>query len=138
MFFANQATLTQTADATPGRTVRNIYPSNGSTAQKPITGLASIVVISILIAMQLAGLLHLGVDTLAMARIGASLKSEDLSLPPMHLISDRDLEALSSIDGFIGLEEDDATGDSAEYGYRLGVGAPGFVSLRQDFRKFEV
>ncbi|KAI9872484.1 MAG: hypothetical protein M1830_001568 [Pleopsidium flavum] len=134
------STLTQTADATAERTARNIYSSNGYTTQKPTTSLAWIIIISILVSMQLAGLLYFGVyncrspswtaslDALALARIGTSLKSGDLS--PMRSIGDRDLEALNSIDGFIGLEDDDATGDSAEYGYRLGVGAPGFV--RQD------
>lgn len=100
LFFANQAVLTLTADATSNLgSARYIYRSDGHHTQKPFISLPAIIVVSVLMLLQITGLLSLRVynyrnpawtdslDAFAMARIGASLQAG--SLPAIHLLERR-------------------------------------------------
>lgn len=139
MFFANQAVLTVTTDATNQYgSARQIYRSEGHSTQKPFLSLPSIIVISVLILLQIAGLLFLGVynccnpawtgslDAFAMARIGASLKPG--SLPAIHSVGEKDMQGLHKIDGVICLEshvEDRDTSKSTPLIWHWGHGTGG-------------
>ena len=119
MYFANEALLIGTASATSSTSARSIWTSPGLTILKPRKTLAGTTIISVLILLQLIGLILLAryackvptwtdsLDALAVARIGASLKD----IPPVDQIDEPDLKnKLEELDALVGvamLEEEE-------------------------------
>jgi hypothetical protein len=117
MFTANRALLTfysPTVDYTASWRGRSINFSPGQMIPRPVVGEAATIVLSILIALQLVGLCYLAyyiyhvptwtgaLDAIAIARIGAGLRDQH-ALPPIGPVDLKDLDALRSVDGLIGL-----------------------------------
>jgi hypothetical protein len=144
VFFANQAMLLQTVQKTQGVTARPLGTAPGETIQRPTGSLASLIVMSILVLLQLLGLLYLAwyiysvptwtdmLDALAVARITSSLDRG--SIPGVGSLDSNDIDRLSKIDGLIGVVDrfdeeppvDASTGQSVE----LGLGASGLFHRR--------
>ena len=119
MYFANEALLSGTASATSSTSARSIWTSPGLTILKPRKTLTGTIIISVLILLQLVGLILLAryackvptwtgsLDALAVARISASLKD----IPPIDQIDERDLKKkLEELDALVGvavLEEEE-------------------------------
>ncbi|OBT42309.1 hypothetical protein VE00_06369 [Pseudogymnoascus sp. WSF 3629] len=118
LFFASEIHLTTTASL--GSSSLNscaIYTGDGSQILKPRYGLAGIIVVSLLIAIQVAGLVILAIynssfptwtpnlDALALAKVGAELK--DLGLSPIGRESHGDAAKLASASGLVGVVDDD-------------------------------
>lgn len=116
IFKANEAWLTQTADATWFTTARAIYTSPGSPVFRPAKTLAGTIIISTLIGLQVIGLLVLAwyiytvptwttqIDAFAVARLAKTLP--DHVLPPLGPVTEEDLEKLRKADGLIGVADD--------------------------------
>ncbi len=148
LFFANEAYLTKTAEATALMTARAIYTSPGFSMVKPDKALASTIAISILLFLELLALSYLtwyiystptwttSLDALAVARIGASLPAG--TLPALGPVIRKDMEALRKVDGLVGVDEDGEGERDAVYheGERytavrlLRLGAPGLIPRR--------
>ena len=148
LFFANEAYLTQTADATALLTARAIYTSPSFTMAKPDIALASTIAISVLMFLELLALSYLtwyiysaptwttSLDALAVARIGASLPAG--ALPALGPVSRKDMESLRKLDGLVGVEdEEEGEGEAVfhEGGNHtavrvLGLGASGLIPRR--------
>ncbi|OBT62556.1 hypothetical protein VE03_07367 [Pseudogymnoascus sp. 23342-1-I1] len=117
LFFASEVHLTTTASL--GRTFnsRAIYTSDGSQILKPQYSLAGVIVVSVLIAIQVAGLIILAIynssfptwtpslDALALAKMGTELKHLDLS--PIGRKARGDAVKLVGARGLVGVVEDD-------------------------------
>lgn len=116
MFYANQAVLTQAAQLTSAS--RPIYTSGGLTVQKPTMAFASLVILSILILFEVAGLLYLAIyisrhptwtnslNAIAVAQLAASLAPG--TLPPAGSSDERQLEALHKLDGHVGVDTEES------------------------------
>ena len=130
MFYSNQAVLTQAAQLTGAS--RPIYTTGGLRVQKPTMAFASLVILSILILFEVAGLLYLAIyisrhptwtnslNAIAVAQLAASLAPG--TLPPAGSSDERQLEALHKLDGHVGID----TGDPQSSGLltqRLMLGA---------------
>jgi hypothetical protein len=118
LFFASEIHLTTTASlGSSSLNSRAIYTGDGSQILKPRYGLAGIIVVSLLIAIQVAGLVILAIynssfptwtpnlDALALAKVGAELK--DLGLSPIGRESHGDAAKLASASGLVGVVDDD-------------------------------
>ncbi|OBT87639.1 hypothetical protein VE02_02688 [Pseudogymnoascus sp. 03VT05] len=117
LFFASEIHLTATASL--GRTFnsRAIYTGDGSQILKPQCSLAGIIVVSLLIAIQVAGLIILAIynssfptwtpnlDALALAKVGTMLK--DLGLSPIGGEARGVAAKLASTSDLVGVVDDD-------------------------------
>lgn len=145
MFFANQAMLTITSAATQTFGAREIYSAPGHDLTKPVVARGGIEVISILIALQLVGIVIIvwfiyraptwtyALDAMAVARIGRSLDHGDL--PPIGPVSDADMRKLAQVDGLVGVQEHVFQDTAAPTSGRtpdiaLALGARGLISRR--------
>ena len=126
MFFANEAWLTQTAAPAlswNGENSRAIYTSEGTTVHRPHKTLAGTVIVSVLIVMQVLGLLMLAwyiysvptwttkLDAYAVAQLAKSL--DDDVLLPLGLQSKGHVRKLRDVDGMVGVPEQDSTYEPA-------------------------
>jgi hypothetical protein len=165
MFLANEAMLMQTADWTGSLYARKIFTARGTLIPRPAVTLASKIVVSVLIFLQLVGLAAIAwyiyrlptwapaLDALAAARMGKSLRDEDL--PPIGPVTRKDVMKLTKADGLVGVvvqeEKKDGEGDGdlergvsdsgiavatedaskrSEESFRLGLGAEGLISRK--------
>ncbi|KAF3025875.1 hypothetical protein E8E14_014819 [Neopestalotiopsis sp. 37M] len=116
MYYANRAVLVNTATSTGSLYARSIYASGGTILIKPVfRGIASMIVLTILIAAQFVGLIFLAwyiyqvptwapaLDAAAVARIGRTMK--DHELPPIGAFTEKDEQKLKKVDGLIGVVE---------------------------------
>lgn len=114
MYYANRAVLIKTASSTGTLYARSIYASGGTILIKPVfRGLASMIVLTIFIAAQCAGLIFLawyiyqvptwasGLDAAAVARIGRTMKDDEL--PPIGSFTEKDEKKLKKVNGLIGV-----------------------------------
>jgi hypothetical protein len=114
MYYANRAVLVNTATSTGSLYARSIYASGGTILIKPVfRGIASMVVLTVLIAAQIAGLIFLAwyiyqvptwapaLDAAAVARIGRTMR--DHELPPIGAFTEKDEQKLKKVDGLIGV-----------------------------------
>ncbi|KAI1176376.1 hypothetical protein F4777DRAFT_273756 [Nemania sp. FL0916] len=112
-FVANRAVLINTVSAVQPFGARPIYSSPGTVFQRPIINIASLVVITVLIALQLLGLGLLTrliysvptwasvFDALRVAQIGKVLP---IQLPSVGHTQPEQEEQLADIDGLIGID----------------------------------
>ncbi|KAI1334528.1 hypothetical protein F5Y15DRAFT_287993 [Xylariaceae sp. FL0016] len=112
MFYANRAVLTKTAVAEYPFDARQIYYSPGTLMIRPRMDTASLVVITVFVALQTLGLLVVArliysvptwgsaLDAMEIARIGKALGDDDL--PPIGPVSLKDEERLAKIDALVG------------------------------------
>ena len=145
MFLANEALLTQTAQATSQLgNARPIFSSPGLTLAKPQKSLASTIVISCLLGMELLALAYLAwciyrvptwtqsFDALSVATMAARSTDKDL-LPVLGQVNAKDLKLLERSTGIVGVaENNEDAGESTDVtekssGPRLAVGALGIV-----------
>lgn len=116
MYYANRAVLIKTASSTGSLYARSIYASGGTILIKPVfRGLASMIVLTILIAAQCAGLIFLAwyiyqvptwasaLDAAAVARIGRTMKDDEL--PPIGSFTEKDERKMKKVNGIIGVVE---------------------------------
>lgn len=124
VFYANQAYLTQTANANNPKegyfTARNIYTSPGTTFTKPSKSFASTILISVLLGLQLVSLTLLvlyiysvptwntALDALAVARLVANMPQEDFTALSQE--NGREVRQLRDVDGLVGVGDDGAMG----------------------------
>ena len=118
VFFASQAWLTQTADATWTEGARQIFTSPGLEVLRPAKTLAGTIIISTLIFLQSVGLAVLGwyiytvptwttaLDSLAVARLARSIGDDEL--PAIGPVSEKDLEKLKKVNGLVGVMDDES------------------------------
>lgn len=117
MFLANQAALTShTMDILPWTrdTGREIYTAPGIRVSKPDVSLPSLIVLSVVVGLQVLGLLWLGVwifmwptwtrtlDAMAIARVAASV--DPSLLPPFRTVGQKDWDKLALVDGLVGAQ----------------------------------
>ena len=115
MFPANQAALTShTMGILPWTrdTGRELYTAPGIRVSKPDVSLPSLIILSVIVGLQVLGLLWLGcwiamrptwartLDAMAVARVAASLDSG--LLPPFRTTGQKDWDKLAPVDGLIG------------------------------------
>ncbi len=145
MFAANEALLTSSAQLFNGLYARQIFSSPGHEIDKPVKSIAAIVVVSVLLFVQAAGVVALAaynasfptwtttLDALAMAKIGRELKDAD-GLAPLGVLDKHGVRRLAALghEGVIGVVERDADSevgdDKAPPVTVLGLGAPGAVT----------
>ena len=142
MFAANEALLATTARQGWEMYSRSIYSSAGYEIHKPVESVVALVVVSVLLFVQVAGVVALGVynasfptwtttlNALAMAKIGGDLKNAGLK--PLG-VRDKDwLDRLAAMEpeGVIGAVERDADSDVGGKvpASVLGLGAPGAIT----------
>jgi len=113
---ANQAMLTVNPISNEPL-ARTIWTSPGASISRPYKTLAGTVVVSLLIGVQLLGLIYLvwyiyriptwtsQLNALAVARIVKDMGAD--ALPPVGAMSKNDWEKLGQLDGLVGIEEDD-------------------------------
>lgn len=121
-FVASQALLNHYAPTTAYTLVgggdfrgRKVYTSPGYPVLKPDVSVAAVSVITILLALQLLGLVYLAwyiyhvpswtgsLDAMAVAHIGARLGQQNLLLSGVSGDRERDARALQKVDGLIGV-----------------------------------
>ncbi|KAI2616718.1 hypothetical protein GGR54DRAFT_649144 [Hypoxylon sp. NC1633] len=112
MYFANTAVLTKTALLELPYWARKIYHSPGTIMARPRMATASLIVLSILVFLQTAGLLAVAwliysvptcapaLDAMQVAQIGKALADDDLS--PLGPVTPEDEKRLTKIDGLVG------------------------------------
>ena len=124
---------------------RLIYSSPGYPISKPVRSIPGIAVISVLLGLQLAGLVWLAVysssaptwtstlNAVAMAEIGRQL--EDVDISPLGVKHKKnDMAALTGTEGIVGVVEKDGGAmsetslDRDETLPVLGLGAPGVIT----------
>lgn len=117
LFFASEIHLTTTASLGCTFNSRVIYTGDGSQILKLRYSLAGIIVVSLLIAIQVVGLVILAIynssfptwtqnlDALALAKVGTELK--DLGLSPIGREAHGDAAKLASASGLVGVVDDD-------------------------------
>lgn len=139
--------LLQTAARTQAFTARIIYTAPGETVQRPRASTAGIIVVSVLVVVQLLGLLYLAwyiyqvptwtymLDALAIAQIAKSLETSDI--PSLGARSNREFQHLQCVDGTVGIVEthnDESTSydpiAEASKTVGLGLGASGVFTRR--------
>lgn len=152
-YHANEAMLVQTAQKTEAYTARPLYTAPGQYIPKPEMSFAGLVLISVLVLLQMVGLLCLTwyiyqvptwtamLDALAVARITNSLDKGNI--PAIGSMSNKYLQRLKSIDALVGVVEtgaEDWSSESSPAGegksVELGLGASGLFSRR--LTKFRV
>lgn len=124
MYFANEAILTLTADASRLDSARPIYVSNGTAVAKPAINITAKAIISFLLLVETVGLVLLAIfiyrmptfasrmDAVHIAAIGAQLvKQMGEELPPLGLrprgrTRERYMKGLEDTDGLIGVQEE--------------------------------
>ncbi|KAI7554497.1 hypothetical protein KC331_g507 [Hortaea werneckii] len=145
MFFANKELLTSTASQFWFESGRKIWYSPGSLIIRPSVSPAALGVISTLIFLQVAGLITLlwyiysvptwtsSLNSVAVAQLTRHLANDDL--PAIGRLDDKSLRKLESLDGMVGvLQEDEMVQEkerqasSASEGTEEGAGA---ASARQ-------
>lgn len=125
-------------------TARPIYEGSGRTIQRPTASLAGLIVISVLVLLQLLGLIYLAwyiycvptwtdmLDALAIARITSSLDKGHV--PAIGSMNHRDLDRLSKMDGLVGVvdrvDEEPQADSAVQRTIELGLGAPGLFHRR--------
>ncbi|KAF3031518.1 hypothetical protein E8E12_000544 [Didymella heteroderae] len=117
MLLANQAALTSHAQGIlPWQrdTGREIYTAPGIKVRKPDVSLPSLIILSVIVGVQILGLLWLGcwifmwptwtrtLNAMAIARVAASIDRS--LLPPLGIVGQNDWEKLAHVDGLIGVE----------------------------------
>ncbi|KAJ4369546.1 hypothetical protein N0V86_009382 [Didymella sp. IMI 355093] len=117
MTLANQAALTShTLGLLPWArdTGREIYTAPGIRVWKPEVGLASLIILSVIVGLQILGLVALGwwifmwptwtrtLDARAIARVAASL--DPGLLPPVGTSGQKEWERLAHVDGIVGAQ----------------------------------
>jgi hypothetical protein len=115
MFVVNRALLTllspEVDQGYHGLTGRKIYASPGVTAQKPVISKAALIILSVLLGLQLGYLTYYlyrfptwsdSLDATTIACIGASLDHHGV-LPAIGPVSQKDLEALNTVEGLVGI-----------------------------------
>lgn len=112
MYLSNRATLNTAVSGTNLIYGREIFRSPGTMFIKPTMHLASVIVISIFVLLQVVGLAILvwyvntvptwapSLDAMAIARIGRAMRGGEL--PPIGPVSDRDREKLRGVDALVG------------------------------------
>ncbi|KAI0102589.1 hypothetical protein GGR51DRAFT_527021 [Nemania sp. FL0031] len=112
-YLANRAILVNTASNEEFLSARSIYSSPGSIFLRPVIDLPTLVIITILIGLQLLGIVLLTVfiysvstwtptlDALAVRQIGKALPVNNW--PAIGQLTSRDEEQLKKIDGLIGV-----------------------------------
>ena len=123
MFVANRAVLTLFATDT-NLTGRFIRTSPGVAVPRPVLSRSSVIIMSVLIGLQLLGLVYLTyylyripswsnqLDAMAMARIGASLDHRGV-LPAIGPVSKEDLITVQTVGGLIRIFEKSPRQDSS-------------------------
>jgi hypothetical protein len=144
VFYANQATLSLSLQAS-GDGVRDIYSSQGLTTQKPIVSLASIIVLSSLLFIEIFGLIALAVYILRTPTWTASFNSYTIAqlarslnddvLPPPGVDDEECNAALNKAHGIIGLVNDKEP-QSGRWVQRLALG--GLVPMHEAAPAVEV
>ena len=129
MFIANRASLTLfspdfSQNISRDMDGRNIYTSPGVAVPKPVLPKSGAIVMSVLIGLQLFGLVYLTyylyrvpswsdqLDAMAMARIGASLDHRGV-LPAIGPVSKEDLITVQTVGGLIRIFEKSPRQDSS-------------------------
>lgn len=109
--------LTQTVDAAFDMGSRKIFTAPGVVIPRPVKTLVGTIIISVLIFLQLIGLAYTvryiyqvltwtsALDAIAVARIGASLKENDL--PPIGPVYKKDNAKLKQLSGLVGVVEEE-------------------------------
>ncbi|KAF7345007.1 hypothetical protein MVEN_01663500 [Mycena venus] len=129
MFFANRAVLNKAVMIAQPFAERPIYTSPGLQLIKPSKTLAGTIIVSVLIAMQLAGLGILvwyiysvptwttSLDALAVARIGRGVPEGEI--PPLGPVSEEDVKRMREVDALVGVKDASgvSTGDLEESGH---------------------
>jgi hypothetical protein len=144
MFLANQAALTShTAGILPWQTDtgREIYTAPGIKVSKPDVSLPSLIILSIIVGLQILGLLWLGcwiamrptwtrtLDAMAIARVAASL--DPGLLPPFRTLGQKDWEKLARVDGLVGAQVQEAHPEQQQgSGAVRGVDTDGDIETR--------
>ncbi|KAH8660263.1 hypothetical protein BX600DRAFT_499472 [Xylariales sp. PMI_506] len=118
MYFANSAILSKTVSLTTPLYSREIYASGGTIIYRPkFLNLASMIVVTILVAIQLVGLSYLAwfiysvptwtstLDAAAMTRIGHAIKDD--GFPALGAFTAREEDKLRKFPGLIGIVEAD-------------------------------
>ncbi|KAI0023413.1 hypothetical protein F4780DRAFT_79957 [Xylariomycetidae sp. FL0641] len=114
MYLANHAVLTQTTlgEDTTFNGGRPIYASPGTPTWRPVMAPASLIVLSILLGLQVIGLLAISVytyklptwtptlDSLAISRIAKAVPDNDL--PPLGPVTRQHEKRLVQLDGLVG------------------------------------
>lgn len=145
MFLANQAALTShTQGVLPwGRdTGREIYTAPGISVSKPDINLPSLIILSVIVCLQVLGLLWLGcwiamqptwtrtLDAMAVARVAASFDPN--LLPPFRTIGQKDWDKLSRIDGLVGAQlREEVAEQQHESGAVRGADAAEDIEMRR-------
>lgn len=113
MYLANEAVLTETVKVAIGDTKRPIYFSPGKLVLKPKIDKISLIVLSVLVGLQVLGLVVLtwyiysmptwapALDAVALARIGKDL--DDTVLPPLGPVTKEMEKRLADVDGLVGV-----------------------------------
>ncbi|KAK6077646.1 hypothetical protein SCUP515_04844 [Seiridium cupressi] len=141
MYYANRAVLVQTTTLTATMSARPIYASGGTILIKPVfRGIASMIVLTILIGVQLAGLIFLAwyiyqvptwapaLDAAAVARIGRALGDDEL--PPVGSFTEKDEQKLKKVDAVVGVvEESKETVDDEENRSSTTSGPTGYQNV---------
>lgn len=124
MLLANQAALTShTQGILPWQrdTGREIYTAPGIAVRKPDVSLPGLVVLSIIVGVQVLGLVCLGcwigmwptwtrtLDAMAVARVASSI--DPSLLPPFRTIRQDDWEKLARVDGLVGAQLREEAGE---------------------------
>jgi hypothetical protein len=111
MFKANEAWLEETASQGPF--ARNIYTSPGSPVVRPSKTVAGTVIVSVLLSLQITGLLILAwyiytvptwttaFDSIAVAQLAKSI--DDDYIPPIGYPDGETMEKLKDVDGLVGI-----------------------------------
>ena len=117
VFYAIDALLTQATQVSGSGTdsdVRSIYTSDGHTTQKPSISDASIVILSVLLGLEVLGLIGLGfyitttptwtrtINSLSVAQLASTLEPE--ILPPAGCSDKEKLRKLHLLPGHIGVD----------------------------------
>ena len=152
MFAANEALLTTTGAQGWLSFSRSIYSSAGYEIEKPVKSIAAIVVVSVLLLVQVAGVVALAaynasfptwtttLDALAMAKIGRELQDNG-GLVPLGVRDEHGLRFVANgPEGVIGVVEGDADStadDKTPPAHALGLGAPGVITRATASGKLE-
>ncbi|XXG99326.1 hypothetical protein Hte_005663 [Hypoxylon texense] len=148
MYFANRAVLTKTVLGQNPVGQREIYASPGTTTTRPTMATASLVVITVLMFLQVLGLIILAwfiysmptwaaaFDAMEVARIGKALPDSDL--PPLGPVTLEDEMRLTKVDGLIGRNDlanveskvGDGNAEMPSGRVQLALGGQGLISRK--------
>ena len=143
-FAANKAVLIKTGEASRLSEARPIYTSPGIIVPRPVLTLASTIILSVLIFLQLSGIAYTtwyiyrvpswshALDAVAMVRLSAGLREAGYKLPPIRDLEEKYLKGLVDIDGLVGVEniEDVELQTKGCEHLKLVLGGPGLIPKR--------